>query len=868
MAVLAAAAHPLAAPLIAALARHRDAVLQAPTGSGKSTVVPLVLLREPWLAGRKLLMLEPRRLAARAVAARMAQQLGERVGETVGYRMRMDTRVSPRTRIEVVTEGVLTRLLQSDPALEGVGAVIFDEYHERSLQADTGLALALDARAALSADFRVIVMSATVDGEAVAALLDDATVVEVPGRSFPVDVRYLGRGLPLLPPAERPGDMSEIIRATASAVRSALSEHAGDILVFLPGVGEIRRVQEALANAAIGGAASGSPVTGVQCRVLPLYGELKADEQDAVLQPLADGARRIILATNVAETSVTIPGITVVIDSGLVRRSRFDPNTGMSSLDLERISRASAEQRAGRAGRTAPGVALRLWSAGAHASLAAQTPAEIINADLAPLALELARWGARDAAALRWLDPPPAATLAQARELLRELGALDAAGRISSEGQAMAELPLHPRLAHLLLRAASSGLAGAVPLAAQLAALLSERDVLRGSWQDRDPDMRTRVELLMRGGSGDPAMRRIGQQAERLATHPALQRAAGAGSGARRHCGVTAEPGDTGSLLASAFPDRIGQRREGAGGRYLLRNGRGAVFPAASSVAQSEFIVAVDLDDREREARIALAAPLTRAELEAQFAGDIETRESVQWDSRAGAVQARRTRSLGALLLDEKLINNADPEALAVGMLQGVRELGIAALPWDRAAREWQARAEFVRALPSMVAGEWPASDDASLLATLADWLTPWLGGVTRREHLARIPLLDALRGRLTHAQLQQIDKLAPASITVPSGSNVRIDYGDEGGPSVSVRLQEVFGLAESPRIGGGVVPLMFKLLSPAQRPVQITRDLKGFWASSYFDVRRDMRGRYPRHHWPENPLEAQATRRAKPRGT
>jgi ATP-dependent helicase HrpB len=868
-------AHPLAAPLTAALAAHRDAVLQAPTGSGKSTVVPLVLLKEAWLAGRKLIMLEPRRLAARAVAARMAQQLGESVGDTVGYRMRMDTRVGARTRIEVVTEGVLTRMLQSDPALEGVGAVIFDEYHERSLQADTGLALALDARAALSAEFRILVMSATVDGEAVAALLDDGVVVEVPGRSFQVDVHYVGRGLPLLPPAERPGDLGELVRATASAVSSAVAEHFGDVLVFLPGVGEIRRVQEALAGTTLA----------THCRVLPLYGELKAEEQDAALQPAADGARRIVLATNVAETSVTIPGITVVVDTGLARRSSFDPNTGMSRLELERISRASADQRAGRAGRTAPGVALRLWSEGAHASLAAQTPAEIIDADLAPLALELARWGTQDAASLRWLDPPPAATLAQARELLRELGALGADGRISAEGRAMAELPVHPRLAHMLLRAASagdgsgSGAADRSPLtlASQLGALLSERDVLRGNWRERDPDVRTRIEMLNPNAGGDHGLRRIRQQAERLAAHPALRSAGRSGAvhgtmaraAADAIVGAATGAAAAGPLLAWAFPDRIGQRREGAGGRYLLRNGRGASFAAPSSLAQSEFIVALELDDREREARISLAAPITRADIESHCAADIEEAETVAWDTRTGAVQAQRTRKLGALTLEERVIDNAAPERVTEAMLRGIRELGIAALPWDRDARDFQARAEFVRRLPGGAAGaQWPASDDASLLAALDGWLAPWLSGIKRRDHLARIPLLDALRARYTRPQLQQLEQLAPVSLTVPSGSRIHIDYGEAGGPSVAVRLQEVFGLAESPRIGGGGMPVTFKLLSPAQRPVQITRDLKGFWATSYFDVRKDLRGRYPRHHWPENPLEAQATRRAKPRGT
>jgi ATP-dependent helicase HrpB len=834
------ASHPLVVALRAALRSHRDAVLQAPPGAGKSTIVPLALLEESWLAGRRILMLEPRRLAARAVAQRMAQTLGERVGETVGYRMRMDSRVGRSTRIEVITEGVLTRMLQSDPALEGVGCVIFDEFHERSLIADLGLALCLDARAQLGAPFRVLVMSATLDGARVATLLDDAPVVNVPGRSFEVDVRHVGRGLPTLPSASESPE-----RSCAQAIRRALDESSGDMLVFLPGAGEIRRVQGLLQD--------GSLPRDV--RVLPLYGELAGEVQDAALTPSAGGARKIVLATNIAETSLTIPGVTVVIDSGLVRRSRFDPVTGMSRLELMRISRASADQRAGRAGRTAPGMCYRLWSEGAHATLAAYTPPEILEADLASLALDLANWGIDDATRLRWMDAPPAPMLSQARELLTRLDALDRHGRINDMGRDMARLPLHPRLAHMMGAARA---ADAVPLAAELAALLSERDLLRRS--DRDPDIRTRLELLRREsrrqGVDDEVLRRITRTAEQL------QRLAGEMT-ARLKASGDRGGGSVGALLAAGFPDRVGQRREGGEGRYLLANGRGARFAGASTLAQSPYIVALELDDKDREARIDLAAPLSREELEHACAAHIETIEDVAWDAKSGSVSAARIRHLDALVLESRPLTNAASERMIAAMLDGVRQLGIEALPWNDDTRTLRERMEFVRRLQRNDLGDWPASDDATLAATLAEWLAPWLEGCTRREHLTRVPLAEALQSRLTHAQRQKLNELAPRDLAVPSGSHIRIDYLDDNAPCIAVRLQEVFGLATTPRIGDGAVPVTFKLLSPAQRPVQITRDLAGFWRSSYVEVRKDMRGRYPRHNWPENPLEAAPSKRS-----
>jgi ATP-dependent helicase HrpB len=829
-------------------------VLQAPTGAGKSTIVPLALLDEAFLAGRKILMLEPRRLATRAVAARMAALRGESIGQTIGYRMRLDTRVSRATRIEVVTEGVLTRLLQEDPALEGVGCVIFDEFHERSVQADLGLALCLDARRQLGGTFRLLVMSATLEGERVAQLLGDAAMVQVPGRAFPVSVQYLGRGLPLLPGGIDAGrDAQRLAQAIARAAQRALDETPGDVLAFLPGVGEIRRTEAALAAALPAGV-----------RVLSLFGQMHAAAQDAVLAPSPAGTRKLVLATNIAETSLTIPGVTAVIDCGLARRSRFDPVTGMSRLDLERISRAASDQRSGRAGRVAPGVCYRLWGEGAQLSLAAVTTPEILEADLAPVALELARWGASDATSLDWLDAPPAAMLQQAQGLLARLGALDERSRLTALGRDMSRLPVHPRLAAMLLAARALG---AVPLAAQLAAVLSERDLLRTGAASSDPDLRSRLELLRgaRGADGADrgALERIQRSASALAA--ALPRLPAAAA----HATHTSEP--VGALLAIAFPDRIGQRREGAQGRYLLANGRGAAFAHAASLARAPYIVAAALDDRDREARIDLAAPLPREALEQLYAGHITTEESFGWDTREGAVLWRRTRRFEALVLEAQTRPAPEGPETVSAMLAGVCELGVAALPWDLDARTLQARMQFVRALARSDLPDWPASDDLALGATLDQWLPPWLTGITRREHLQRLPLSEALRARLDPGQRRALETLAPRELKVPSGSQIRIDYLDDNAPCVAVRLQEVFGLEATPRIGGGTVPLTFKLLSPAQRPVQITRDLAGFWRSSYAEVRRDMRGRYPKHAWPENPLAAAPTRgatRARSKGT
>jgi ATP-dependent helicase HrpB len=827
--------------LFEALSQHGVAVLQAPPGAGKSTVVPLALLDQPWSAKKQLIMLEPRRLATRAVARRMAQTLGQTVGERVGYRMRLDSRVSRATRIEVVTEGVLTRMLQSDPALEDTAVVIFDEFHERSVQADLGLALLLDARANLSPMIKIVAMSATLEVERLAALLQ-APIIATPGRLYPVETRYAGRGAPPLPGGT---DKEACERLVAQLVETALRDEPGDVLVFLPGAREIRRVQALLQARSI------AP----DIRFFPLFGDLAGAEQDAALEISPRGTRKVVLATNIAETSLTIEGVRIVVDSGLVRRLVFDPATGMSRLDTERISRASAEQRQGRAGRLEPGVCYRAWSAQAQRSLAPFTPPEILGADLVPLALDLAAWGVRNAGDLKWLDAPPAATLAGARDLLARLGALDHEGRISAHGRQIASLGVHPRLAHMLLRARELD---SVPLAALLAALLSERDLLRRAQGSRDTDIRTRIDILLGTQHGESVDQAAVQHARRNAREFARQL-----GGDLRGSTNTERAG---LLLAFAYPDRIGRRRAGDEPRYTLANGRGAFFADIDQVSRQEFIVAVDLEDRGRDARVRRAAPLASADLRKYFAQEIVNTETVEWRAREEAVIARRIARLDALVLEEQPLDPVPAEPAREAMLSGVRQLGLAALPWDRDGRDLQARVEFVRTLGREDTRDWPAVDDAALFASISTWLTPWLNGITRREHLARVPLAQALRELLPWDARQRLDELAPAHLTMPTGTKVRVDYLEEGGPSVSVRLQEVYGLRQTPRIAGGAVRVTFKLLSPAQRPLQITGDLAAFWQGSYVDVRKQMRGRYPRHYWPENPLEAAPLRGVRPK--
>jgi ATP-dependent helicase HrpB len=829
--------HDVLPELAARLAEGRNLVLVAPPGAGKSTVVPLALLDQPWAKGRRILLLEPRRLAARAVAMRMAAMLGERPGETVGWRMRLDTRIGPRTRLEVVTEGILTRMLQEDPALEGVAAVIFDEFHERSLHADLGLVLCREAQESLDLPLKLVVMSATLDAAVVAKCLGDAPVVEARSRCFPVEVHYLGRGLPPLP--ERRTLSPRELEPIAAQVRQVLDATDGDALVFLPGAPEIHRLRAQLEQG------------GVRDAVIhALHGEMRIEAQQDVLEPDPQGRRKVILSTNIAETSLTIDGVRVVIDSGLARRSLFDPGTGMERLVTVRISQAAAAQRAGRAGRTAPGSAWRLWGEGAQATLAPQTPPEILTSDLVPLALELARWGARDVIAMPWMDAPPAAALAQARDLLRRLEAIDDSGGITATGDQMLATGLHPRLAHMLVRARGTPLA---PLAATLAALLSERDLLR---EARDPDIRTRLELL-RGevaGADRGASMRVRELAKRLAPGRA----------------DAAQDAEAGRVLAWAYPDRVAQLRPGSGGaagqRYLLASGRGALLEGASTLSGSQYLVALDLDDAEAaEARIRLAAPLTPAQLEASLGAQITEGIETDTDPRSGAPRARQVRRLGALLLEERRVALDSAERTAA-LLQQVRRGGLGVLPWGEAGRRLLARLAFVEAHRGGMANDLPKADEATLLAELPQWLEPLLQDVSSLDQLDAATLTEALLSRYTWAQRRVLDEFAPTHITVPTGSRIPVDYEDDNAPCIEVRMQEVFGLADTPRIAGGTVPVTLKLLSPARRPMQITRDLAGFWRGSYAEVRKDMRGRYPKHYWPENPLEAEPTRGTRPR--
>jgi ATP-dependent helicase HrpB len=838
--------------LRSALRAHRNAVLEAPPGAGKSTVVPLALLDEPWLgADRRIVMLQPRRIAARAVARRLAQLAGSEPGQLVGYRTRLETRVSAATRIEVVTEGILARRLQNDPALEDVGCVIFDEFHERNLQSDLGLALALDAQRHLRDDLRLLVMSATLDGGAVAAVLGDAGCVRSEGREFDVVTHYSAPapvGVNRWPEA--------IEQRAARVVLRALESDPGDVLVFLPGAAEIRRCCDAIA------AGAGDP----SLQVLPLYGDLDAAAQDVALRPAPAGRRKVVVATNLAETSLTIEGVRVVVDSGLERRQRFDPGSGMSRLETVAISRASADQRRGRAGRTAPGVCYRLWSESAQASLSAHAAPEILEADLAPLALELACWGASDPHSLAWLDPPPLPTLTQARELLHRLEAIDERGQATAIGRRMASLGTHPRLAHMIERGAALGLAD---LACDIAGLVSERDPLRAQGRQRDPDLRHRVDVL-RGGAAPEGFAIDGRALQQVRRSSELfARRIGRDESTRTQGQPQlARDEAVGLLLAFAYPDRIGMARGGEGGRYLLSQGRGAALPGPSALARSEFIVAAEIDAGEREAKLYLAAPLERVLLEQHFGSFVTEQDDVAWDGRTGAVIARRVKRLGALVLEERALRGGIEADTRAAMLAGIRELGLDCLPWTKDLQQWRARVTVLRnsATTPEQAAEWPDVSDAALLATLADWLGPWLDGVTRRDHLARVDLRGALHGLLDWNAQRRLDELAPTHLTVPSGSRIAVDYSGAV-PALAVRLQEVFGWMESPRLAGGRVPVTLELLSPARRPVQVTRDLASFWARGYLEVKKELKGRYPKHYWPDDPYAATPTRKVRPPG-
>jgi ATP-dependent helicase HrpB len=818
------------APLRAALASGTSAVLQAPPGAGKTTRVPLALLDAPWLEDQRIVMLEPRRLAARAAARRMSDTLGESVGQSVGFRVRGETRIGPSTRIEVVTEGVLTRMLHEDPALERVGLVIFDEYHERSLQADVGLALALQTQEVLRPELRLLVMSATLEGSRVATLLGGAPVIASEGRAFPVETRYVARR------REQP-----VEGAVSAVIRRALAEDDGSVLAFLPGAREIRQTERLLTAGALP----------ADVRVIPLFGAMPAAAQDEAIRPAPPGVRKVVLATSIAQTSLTIDGVQVVVDGGLARVPSFSPRTGMSRLETVRVSRAGAEQRRGRAGRTGPGVCYRLWAAEEHTGLLEQDRPEILQADLAPLALDLALTGVVDPAALRWMDLPPAPALAQARALLVQLGAIDAESRITPHGRAMASLAVHPRLAHMLLRARELGF-GAT--ACVVAALLDERDALRHGASAPDADLRHRIGIVAGHDRTSDVDRATVTQVRDRSRHwrEAL----------RIPVSALVDESECGRALALAFPDRVAQRRIGGDERYLMRNGLGATLAEGSSLTGAPFIAIAELAGRRPDAQIQLAASLSRGELDELLGEQVVTEDVVEWSVSDDAVIAARRERLGAIVLRETPLRSADPVAVAETLLAALTtEYGVA-LHWSEDATRVRARLAFLhRHLVS-----WPDVGDLALRQSAHEWLLPHLVGLRRREDVQALDLGALLLSTLTRQQRTAMDTLAPTHLEVPSGSRIRIDYTDPDTPVLAVRLQEVFGLAATPRIAGALVPVTLHLLSPAHRPVQVTRDLAGFWRTSYFEVRKELRGRYPKHAWPDDPMRAQPTRRVKPR--
>ena len=825
--------------LRAALSERDEAVLEAPPGAGKTTRVPLALLNEPWLAGQSIVMLEPRRLAARAAAERLASELGEPVGETVGYRIRLDSKVGPRTRIEVVTEGILARRLQDDPALEGVGLVIFDEFHERSLDADLALALTLNGRELLrDTPLKVLLMSATLEGERLSALLGEAPVVSSEGRMYPVDIRW---GAPW-----QPGEWIE--PRVVQTVLQALSDESGSLLVFLPGQAEIRRVAEQLEGSLAGRA---------DVLLCPLHGELELSAQRTAIEPAPAGRRKVVLATNIAETSLTIDGVRVVVDAGLARVPRFDPASGMTRLDTQRISRASATQRAGRAGRLEPGVCYRLWSQSQHDQLAAYGEAEILQADLAGLALQLARWGV-EPFDLAWLDVPPPAAFAQARDLLARLGALYERGVLTPHGQAMAELPAHPRIAHLLLRGQALGLGA---LAADLAALLSERDILRGA----GANLHSRLSLLAGESRASGGSRGGVQRARQLAR----QFRSYLRGNAAEAVADPEHPRWLGCLLAFAYPDRIARQRRAGGAEYRLANGRAALFAEADALMKHEWLVIADLGSRQgqREERIYLAADLEPALFDGPLAEQVRELDVLDWDEREGVLRAERQRKVGELVLDSRALPQLDEAARGRALLALVRRKGLELLAWTPELRQWQARIALLRRLDLEQKGEseWPDLSDAALRDSLEEWLLPFLGKVSRLSHFASLDLPAMLAALLPWPLPQRLDELAPKALNVPSGSRIAIDYSEQP-PVLAVRLQELFGLAETPRIAGGRQSVLLHLLSPARRPVQVTQDLASFWANTYAEVKKDLKGRYPKHYWPDDPLIAEPTARAKPR--
>ena len=792
--------------LKAALSSRPSAILVAEPGAGKTTRVPLALLGEPWLAGKKIVMLEPRRLAARAAASRMAQTLNEKLGETVGYAVRLERKVSPATRIEVVTEGILLRRLQQDPELPDIGLVIFDEFHERNLDGDLSLALCLDVQRGLRDDLKFLIMSATLDTEKLSRFLDNAPVLNAKGRMFPVVTKHLEKTT-----------RQTVVADSVKAIHLGLRDVKGSLLVFLPGEGEIRRVEQALI---------GNVPSNVDVR--PLYGAMTLTDQDAAIKPSEAGRRKIVLATTIAETSLTIDGVEAVIDTGFKRSPRFDPASGMTALETLRVSQASAEQRKGRAGRLGPGVCFRLWPESEMRALSVHDDPEIRIADLTPLVLELAAWGTSD---VPWLEAPPAAAFAQAQDVLKQLGAIDSEGKITTHGKAMAKLPLHPRLSHMVIVGKALG-AGAA--AADLASLISERD---GLPRDTSVDVETR--LMQVRGSARERMKQVAKQIKSSA-------------------GIKDDVGEVshGVLLALAYPDRIAQRR-GALGRFRMASGTGAIVAEHDPLAKADWIAIGLLDGTQIDAKVHLASVITRAEIEIHFKDQIVESSGVFWDSKAQVVSALRSIKLGALVLEERPLITPQPDAVAITMADGVKAMGLVSLPWTDAAKMFRSRINFLsRIMPD---DGWPDFSDSALLGNLQDWLVPHLAGISRKSHLQRLDMLAILRSMIPHDKLSKLEKLAPSRMEVPGGGHYQIDYDVEGDPVLRVRLQEMFGMQSAPQIANGRARLKIELLSPGGKPVAITQSLETFWVNAYPDVRKDMRGRYPKHLWPEDPLTATA---------
>jgi ATP-dependent helicase HrpB len=805
-----------------ALVSSLRVVLSAPPGAGKTTRVPLTLLDVAWLKGRRILMLEPRRLAARRAATYMAQLLGERVGKTVGYRIRGDAIVGDQTRVEVVTEGIVTRMLHAAPELPGVGLVIFDEFHERSIHADLGLAFTLDVQKHLRDDLRVLVMSATLDGVAVAHLLGEAPIVESAGKAFPVETRY-ARFVSDKPLETRVADV----------ISRALASEEGDILVFLPGMREIRKVDEKLQ--------ARPPEDTV---VYMLHGDLPPRVQEAALAPVPRGKRKVILSTSIAETSLTIDGVRIVIDSGLVRAARFDARRGMSGLVTLPVSRAVADQRRGRAGRQGPGVCYRLWTEHEHKQLPAYPVPEIRTSDLAHAALDLALWGAPGGEGLAFLDPPPAAHLTQAQTVLRDLGAMTKDEKLTRHGRSMAELPIHPRLAHMIIKGKTLGCGEA---ACELAALLEEQDFLGGG-AARDADLLSRVEEFRQGRGITAGVRdRVISQIQRLKEIMKIGRSRSTAP-------------ETGALVALAYPERVARKRRERPGLYQLAGGTTAALLAGSTLSRHEFLAVADVDVGSGEAKIYLAAPLNGADIETTFASEIITERKVEWNTKESKVTARNVRRLGAVTLSEQAIEPDEEEALKL-IVEGVRQAGLGCLPWNKDADRFRARVQWAKkSLPEL--SELPDLSNESLMETLTLWLAPFIQGMQKLGQLGRLNLTEILRSQLSPRQLRELDRLVPPSIVVPSGSRVTLDYNIADYPSLSVKLQELFGLTETPRIGGGKIPITIYLLSPAARPLAVTQDLHSFWQNAYPKIRSQLRARYPKHLWPDDPLTATPTRK------